>query len=214
MGLITDALIKGQANKVKVLTEIALSQGINPLVILNQALIPGMEVIGRKFRDNVIFISEVLIASRAMHAGMHVLKPSLSAFQQSFRGKVVIGTVAGDLHDIGKNLVVMMLRGAGMEVIDLGVDVEPEDFAAAIIEHRPEIVGMSAMLTTTLSMIPETINELERQKLRDKVKIIIGGNPATEDFAQVVKADGYAADAAAAVDVVKHLLGKLNTEAS
>lgn len=197
----------GQANRVKILTEIAIENGIEPMHILEKGLIPGMQVIGEKFRENIIFISDVLIASRAMHAGLHVLKPRLSASQQALRGRVVIGTVAGDLHDIGKNLVVMMLRGAGLDVVDLGVDVEPEDFADAVVEYQPDILGMSAMLTTTLYMIPETIRELERRNLRNEVKIIIGGGPTTNDFAQVIKADGFAVDAPAAVELVQSLLG-------
>jgi len=208
--LITDALIKGQANRVKTLTQIAIESGISPSDIVEKALIPGMGEIGRKFRENFIFISDVLIASRAMHAGLHVLKPYLSESKLLNRGKIVIGTVAGDLHDIGKNLVVMMLRGAGFEVVDLGVDVEPEDFAEAVLEHEPEVVGMSAMLTTTLNMIPETIRELERRNVRNQVKVIIGGGPTTKDFSRAIKADGYAVDAPAAVDLVKRLLAKDN----
>lgn len=204
--LITEALIKGQANRVKVLTKVAIENGIEPMNILENGLLPGMKIIGDRFRENIIFISEVLITSRAMHAGLHVLKPYLSARQQGLHGKVVIGTVAGDLHDIGKNLVVMLLRGNGLDVIDLGVDVEPEDFANAVERYQPDIVGMSAMLTTTLYMIPETIQELERRNLRNKVKIIVGGAPVTYDFSQIVKADGYALDASIAVDVVNNLL--------
>ncbi|SDI31181.1 cobalamin B12-binding domain-containing protein [Desulfosporosinus hippei] len=141
-----------------------------------------------------------------MHAGLHVLKPIFSESQHSSLGKVVIGTVAGDLHDIGKNLIVMMFRGAGLEVIDLGIDVQTEEFVEAVNEHQPDILAMSAMLTTTLPMIPETIRELERHKLRDSVKIIIGGNPATQDFAQAIKADGYAGDVFKAVDLALQLV--------
>ena len=151
--LITNALLKGQANRVKTLTILALENGIEPQKVFEKALLPGMEIIGRKFRDNTIYISEVLIASRAMHAGLHVLKPLLSNSRQASLGKVVIGTVAGDLHDIGKNLIAMMFRGAGLEVIDLGIDVQPEEFAKAIIDHSPDILAMSAMLTTTLGMM-------------------------------------------------------------
>lgn len=204
--LITEALIKGQANRVKTLTEIALENGIKPMDILEKGLLPGMRVISEKFRDNFIYISDVLVTSRAMHASLHVLKPHLSASQQSLMGRVVIGTVAGDLHDIGKNLVVMMMRGAGLDVIDLGVDVQPEDFAQAVADYQPDILAMSAMLTTTLGMIPETIRELERQGLRDQVKIIIGGGPATNDFAKVARADGYADEAPDVPDLVERLL--------
>src|SRR5665647_979717 len=134
--LITKALIKGQANRVRNLTLLAIENGINPQTILVKALMPGMHEIGAQLRDNIIYISDVLIASRAMHAGLHILKPLLSNPEQFSLGKVIIGTVAGDLHDIGKNLIVMMYRGAGLEVIDLGVDVQPEDFAQAIIDHQ------------------------------------------------------------------------------
>ncbi len=184
----------------------AIENGISPIIILESALLPGMLVIGEQFRDNLIYISDVLIASRAMHAGLHVLKPHLSEARHSLLGRIVIGTVAGDLHDIGKNLVVMMLRGAGFDVIDLGIDVQPEDFAEAVVNHQPDIVALSAMLTTTLYMIPETIRELERKGLRNQVKVIIGGGPATNDFAHVIKAEGFASDAVTAVDLVKHLL--------
>lgn len=206
LALITDALIKGQASRVKSLSLLALENEVEPLVILNEALLPGMQYIGERFRNNDIYISDVLISSRAMHAGLHVLKPHLSASKQSLLGKIAIGTVAGDLHDIGKNLIIMMLRGAGFEVIDLGVDVQPEDFAEAIRTHKPDIVGMSAMLTTTLYMISETFRTIEEEGLRDQVKIIIGGRPATSDFARVIKADGFADDAIKAVDLVKDLL--------
>jgi len=203
---ITRALIKGQANRVKTLTTLAIENGVTPQRVFQNALLPGMQVIGRQFRDNTIYISDVLIASRAMHAGLHVLKPILSDPQHSSLGKVVIGTVAGDLHDIGKNLIVMMFRGSGLEVIDLGIDVQTEDFVEAVNEHQPDILAMSAMLTTTLAMMSETIRELERLKLRDGVKIIIGGNPATQDFANAINADGYAVDVFKAVDLALKLV--------
>lgn len=207
--LITKALIKGQANRVKTLTVLAIENGIDPVTVLQKALMPGMQEIGEQLRNNIIYISDVLIASRAMHAGLHVLKPFLSNPQQSSLGKVVIGTVAGDLHDIGKNLIVMMFRGAGLEVIDLGIDVQPEDFAQAIIDHQPDILAMSAMLTTTLGMMSETIKELDRQDLRNKVKIIIGGSPATHDFARSINADGFAVDVMKAVDLVMKLVNEV-----
>lgn len=204
--LITKALIKGQASRVKTLTLLAIENGVTPQRIFQQALLPGMQVIGSQFRDKAIYISDVLIASRAMHAGLHALKPILSQPRQSSLGKIVIGTVAGDLHDIGKNLIVMMFRGAGFEVIDLGIDVQTEDFMEAVIKHQPDILALSAMLTTTLPMMPEAITELERLKLRDSVKIIIGGNPATQEFAQSIKADGYAVDVFKAVDLAVQLV--------
>lgn len=206
MALITEALLNGQANRVKTLTQMALEKGIEPMAVLEEGLLSGMQLISEKFKKNTIYISDVLIASRAMHAGLHVLKPVLSEPQQSLKGRAVIGTVAGDLHDIGKNLVVMMMRGAGLDVIDLGIDVQPEDFAQAIEDYQPDILAMSAMLTTTLGMMPETIRELERKNLRDQVKIIVGGGPTTKDFAYMIKADGFAIDAAEVVDLVEKLL--------
>jgi len=204
--LITRALIKGQANRVKALTLLAIENGIDPRAVLEKALMPGMQEISGQFRDNIIYISDVLIASRAMQAGLHALKPFLANSQQSSLGKVVVGTVAGDLHEIGKNLIVMMFRGAGLEVIDLGIDVQPEDFAQAIIDHQPDILAMSAMLTTTLGMMSETIRELDRQDLRNKVKIIIGGSPATQEFARAINADGFAVDVMKAVDLAMKLI--------
>jgi len=204
--LIYKALLKGQANRVKTLTVLAIENGIDPLTVLDKALRPGMQEIGEQFRQKIIYISDVLIASRAMHAGLYVLKPLLSNPQKSSLGKVVIGTVAGDLHDIGKNIIVMIFRGAGLEVIDLGVDVQPEDFAQAIIDHHPDILAMSAMLTTTLDMMSETIRELNRRDLRNKVKIIIGGGPATQEFARAINADGFAVDIMKAVDLAMELI--------
>lgn len=204
--LISQALLEGQASRVKTLTQMALENGIEPMAILEEGLLPGMQIISEKFKNNTIYISDVLIASRAMHAGLHVLKPVLSEPQQSLRGRVVIGTVAGDLHDIGKNLVVMMLRGAGLDVIDLGVDVQPEDFVQAVKDYQPDILAMSAMLTTTLEMMPETIRELERNYLRNQVKIIVGGGPTTKDFSHVIRADGFAMDATEVADLVESLL--------
>ncbi|MHB8075502.1 cobalamin B12-binding domain-containing protein [Desulfosporosinus fructosivorans] len=204
--LITKALIRGQANRVKTLTILAIENGIDPRTVIDKALMPGMYEIGEQFRDKAIYISDVLIASRAMHAGLHVLKPLLMNPQQSSLGKVVIGTVAGDLHDIGKNLIVMMFCASGLEVIDLGIDVQPEDFAQAIIDHQPDILAMSAMLTTTLGMMSETIRELNRQDLRNKVKIIIGGSPTTQEFARAINADGFATDVMKAVDLAIKLV--------
>lgn len=204
--LITKALIKGQASRVKTLTLLAMENGVSPQRIFQQALLPGMQVIGSQFRDKTIYISDVLIASRAMHAGLHALKPVLSQPKHASMGKVVIGTVAGDLHDIGKNLIVMMFRSVGFEVIDLGIDVQTEDFMEAVKKYHPDILALSAMLTTTLPMMPEAITELERLNLRDSVKIIIGGNPATQEFAESIKADGYAVDVFKAVDLAVQLV--------
>jgi 5-methyltetrahydrofolate--homocysteine methyltransferase len=165
-----------------------------------------MERIGVRFRNCEIYIPEVLIAARAMHAGLAVLKPILSKSSTAMTGKVVIGTVKGDLHDIGKNLVAMMLEGGGFEVTDLGIDVSPEKFVESLKQSQAQIVGMSALLTTTMGQMKATIQALETAGLRNKVKVLVGGAPVTERFAKEVGADGYAPDAASAVDLVKSLL--------
>jgi len=204
---ISSALIMGDRKKVKELIELALNEGISPEIILNEALIAGMNVVGEKFKNNEFYVPEVLVAARAMKTGMEILKPFLSKSSGVMRGRIVIGTVKGDLHDIGKNLVAMMLEGAGYEVIDLGIDVEPEKFLSAINTYNPNILGMSALLTTTMPYMRTTIEVLEKAKVRDKVKIIVGGAPVTEDFAKEIGADGYADDAASSVDLVNRLMG-------
>jgi 5-methyltetrahydrofolate--homocysteine methyltransferase len=204
---ISSALIMGDRKKVKELIELALNEGISPEIILNEALIAGMNVVGEKFKNNEFYVPEVLVAARAMKTGMEILKPFLSKSSGVMRGRIVIGTVKGDLHDIGKNLVAMMLEGAGYEVIDLGIDVDPEKFLSAINTYNPDILGMSALLTTTMPYMRTTIEVLEKAKVRDKVKIIVGGAPVTEDFAKEIGADGYADDAASAVDLVNRLMG-------
>jgi 5-methyltetrahydrofolate--homocysteine methyltransferase len=197
---------QGKMDEVKKLTQEALDGGESPEAILKQGLILAMEQIGIRFKNGDIYIPEVLIAARAMHAGMDVLKPILSKSNTPMVGKVVIGTVKGDLHDIGKNLVMMMLEGGGFEVVDLGVDVPPEKFMRSISEHHPQVVAMSALLTTTLKEMKNTIDALKQAGLKDRVKTIVGGAPLTEKFAREIGADGYASDAASAVDVVKSLL--------
>jgi len=199
-------LSQGKTDEVKKLTQEALDGGESPEAILKQGLIQAMEQIGVRFKNGDIYIPEVLIAARAMHAGMAVLKPILSKSNTSMVGKIVIGTVKGDLHDIGKNLVIMMLEGGGFEVVDLGVDVPPEKFMRSIDEHHPQVVAMSALLTTTLKEMKNTIDALKQAGLKDRVKTIVGGAPLTERFAREIGADGYASDAASAVDVVKSLL--------
>jgi 5-methyltetrahydrofolate--homocysteine methyltransferase len=204
---IYDNLIEGKAQEVKGLTEKALDQGFSPEMILQKSLIAAMDVVGWRFRQNEIFIPDVLMSSRAMHAGLYALKPHLVDSQEIFNARVVIGTVAGDLHDIGKNYVAMMLQGAGYQVINIGIDVPPEEFVAAVEEHQPEILGMSALLTTTMQEMQGTMELLVEKGLRDKVKVIVGGAPITREFAQAVGADGYAPDAVSAVELVKKLLG-------
>jgi 5-methyltetrahydrofolate--homocysteine methyltransferase len=199
-------LSQGKMDEVKNLTQEALEGGESPDVILKQGLIKAMEQIGVRFKNGDIFIPEVLIAARAMYAGMAVLKPILSKSNSPMAGKIVIGTVKGDLHDIGKNLVIMMLEGGGFEVLDLGVDVPPEKFLKAVNEHHPQVVAMSALLTTTLKEMKSTIDALQQAGLKSRVKIIVGGAPVTEKFANEIRADAYAPDAASAVDAVKSLL--------
>ena len=200
------ALSQGKMDEVKNLTQAALGAGEKPEVILKDGLIASMERIGVRFKNGEIYIPEVLIAARAMHAGMAVLKPILSKAGASLGAKVIIGTVKGDLHDIGKNLVVMMLEGGGFEVVDMGIDVPPEKYVAAIKQHQPRVVGMSALLTTTMREMKNTIDAIVEAGLRKQVKAIIGGAPVTEKYAKEIGADGYAADAASAVDLVKSLV--------
>ena len=197
---------KGQASKVKDLVQEALNQGIEVDNILQQGLIAAMTEVGEQFTRGEIYVPEMLIAARAMQQGLKILEPLLAEAGIEKLGKIVMGTVKGDLHDIGKNLVCMMLQGAGMEVIDLGVDVTPEKFVAAVKEHNPQIVGLSALLTTTMPYMKLTIDELAKNGLREKVKVLIGGAPVTEKFAEQIGADGYAANAGEAAGLVKKLL--------
>ena len=199
---------QGKTEEVKKLTEETLERGEPVENILKEGLIQAMARVGGKFKNGEIYIPEVLIAARAMHAGLAVLKPILSKSSGSMTGKVIVGTVKGDLHDIGKNLVIMMLEGGGFEVIDLGIDVSADKFIEAIRQHQPQAVGMSALLTTTIKEMKSTIQEIEKAGLRKKVKILVGGAPVTERFAKDIGADGYARDAASAVDMVKSLLTK------
>jgi 5-methyltetrahydrofolate--homocysteine methyltransferase len=191
---------------VKTLTQEGLDAGEKAETILKEGLLPAMERVGIQFKNNEIYIPEVLIAARAMHAGMGILKPILSKSTSFRSAKIIVGTVKGDLHDIGKNLVVMMLEGGGFDVIDLGIDVAPEKFSEAIRKHQPQVVGMSALLTTTMREMKGTIDTLQEAGLRNRVKVMIGGAPVTERFAKEIGADGYAPDAASAVDRVKELL--------
>lgn len=204
--IISEALQSGRAEKVRELVKQALNEDITPKKILEEGLIRGMSIIGEKFKKNEVYVPEVLIAARAMHAGMDVLKPKLTETGVKSIGKVVMGTVTGDLHDIGKNLVEMMLEGAGFEVIDLGVDVSAEKFVEAVKEHQPNVIGMSALLTTTMVNMPEVIKALEVAGLRDKVKIMVGGAPITQNYADQIGADGYSPDATSATDKVKTFL--------
>jgi 5-methyltetrahydrofolate--homocysteine methyltransferase len=203
---IASNLYNGENGVVADLVQQALDQEISPAEILNGGLIAGMDKVGKDFKAGELFVPEVLIAARAMHAGMNVLRPLLAESDVPSAGKYVIGTVQGDLHDIGKNLVRMMLEGAGFETIDLGTDVRPEVFVAAVREHQPQLIGMSALLTTTMPGMKATIEALQEAGLRDTVKIMIGGAPVTAAFAEQIGADAYAPDAATAVDVARGLV--------
>ena len=200
---VSEALQRGDAQKVEELVKKALEENLTPKTILEDGLIKGMDIIGKKFKKNEVYVPEVLIAARAMHAGMFILRPRLTASGVKNIGTIIIGTVKGDLHDIGKNLVKMMLEGAGFEVIDLGVDVSAEKFVEAVKLHHPNIIGMSALLTTTMVNMPEVIKALQAAGLRDKVKVMIGGAPITQNYSEQIGADGYSSDAASAVDKAK-----------
>lgn len=204
---IGEDLYKGKADSVASLVQEALDSGLSPAGILEKGLIAGMNKVGKDFRDGTLYIPEVLIAARAMHAGMDILKPLLSKEELKATGKFVIGTVKGDLHDIGKNLVGMMMEGAGFEVIDLGIDTPAEKFIEAVEQHQPDLVGVSALLTTTMVEMKAVIKALEQAGLRDRVKVIVGGAPVTEKYAQDIGADGYAPNASLAVDKARELLG-------
>jgi len=200
---VSESLQRGDAEKVEELVKQALEENLLPKDILENGLIKGMDIIGAKFKKNEVYVPEVLIAARAMHAGMSILRPKLAETGVKNIGKVAIGTVKGDLHDIGKNLVKMMLEGAGFEVIDLGIDVSVDKFVEAVKVHQPNIIGMSALLTTTMINMADVIKALEAAGLRDKVKIMIGGAPITQNYADQIGADGYSPDAASAVDKAK-----------
>jgi 5-methyltetrahydrofolate--homocysteine methyltransferase len=183
-----------------------VKNGVNPGDILQKGLIAAMEIIGPKFKSGEIFIPEVLLSSRAMKKGIAVLEPHMSDEQRKSRGKVLIGTVKGDLHDIGKNMVATMLRGVGFDILDLGIDVDFKIFIKKIREYRPDIVGLSALLTTTMPEMKKIIDELQGMGLRDQVKVMVGGAPVSGKFAQGIRADGYAPDAASAVKLAQGLI--------
>jgi 5-methyltetrahydrofolate--homocysteine methyltransferase len=197
---------KGDSASVKEFVRNALSQNLSAEKILNYGLIKGMDSVGKKFKNNEIFIPEVLIATRAMKAGTDLLRPHLSEEVRKSKGKIVIGTVKGDLHDIGKKIVNMMLEREGYEITDLGIDVPKEKFVEKIKEEHPDVVGMSALLTTTMSYMREVIEAIEKEKLKHRPKIIIGGAPITQSYADEIRADGYASDAASSVTLVRNLL--------
>jgi len=203
---ITETLIQGDDEKLTTLVAAALDQGADPGKLLNDVLIPGMDVVGERMESGEMFIPEVLMSARAMGIAVERLKPLLGDGDASTAGRVTIGTVKGDLHDIGKNLVSMMMESAGFEVVDLGVDIPPENFIAAIKEQNATIVALSALLTTTMPMMKETVAAICASGLREQVKIIVGGAPVNQDFADEIGADGYAADAGSASKLAKSYL--------
>jgi methylmalonyl-CoA mutase cobalamin-binding domain/chain len=199
--------LNGHAPEVKALTEEALALGMEPMDILFKALIPSLEEVGRRFESGDFFVPEMLIAARAMQGALVILRPLIAETGAKPVGKYVIGTVKGDIHDIGKNLVVIMLEGAGFEVFDIGVNAAPEKFVEAVREHEPDVVGFSAFLTTTMPMFKVNLEALEKAGLRVKVHVMVGGAPVTEEYAKHVGADSYAPDASIATRMAKRYVG-------
>jgi 5-methyltetrahydrofolate--homocysteine methyltransferase len=204
---VIEATLAGDQGKVSALTKQAIDEGIEADRIIQEGLIAAMVVVGKEFGEGKIYIPEMLIAARAMKSGLEVVKPLLVGGKIKSIAKVVLGTVKGDLHDIGKNLVGMMLEGCGVEVIDLGVDVSPEKFVEALKTHKPQFVGMSALLTTTMTSMEVTIKALEESGLRQNVKVLVGGAPVTQAFADEIGADGFGSSASEAMDLIKEALG-------
>lgn len=204
---ISESLIKGKAKEVKELVEKAVNEKVPPADILNKGLLSGMSVIGERFKKNEVYVPEVLIAARAMKSGMEVLKPLLVSAGVEPAGTVVVGTVKGDLHDIGKNLVCMMLEGAGFKVVDAGINVEPDKFIQLANENSATIIGASALLTTTMTNMKGVVDAVKSAGLTDKIKVMIGGAPVTQAYADEIGASGYAPDAASAADLAKKLVG-------
>lgn len=203
-----DIVVQGDGDQVKNLVQSALDEGKKAEEIMDGGLIAGMNIVGEKMAAEEMFIPEVLMSARAMNAGVEILKPLLKGSESKGAGTMVIGTVAGDLHDIGKNLVKILMEGAGFEVIDLGTDVGLDKFISAVRDNEAAVLGMSALLTTTMPKMKATIDALKEAGARDKVKILVGGAPVTEEFAKQIGADGYAPDAGAAVRVAKELVGR------
>ena len=203
-----EAIVSGDAKKARALTEEALQSGTDPLKLVNEFMAPAMDEVGRRFEQNEYFVPELLLSARAMKAALELIRPLLVARGAEPRGRVVIGTVKGDLHDIGKNLVAAMLEGGGFEVIDLGVNVSPEKFIATVNEKKANIIAMSALLTTTMLSMKTTIEAIKEAGMRDRVKVLVGGAPITKKFADEIGADGFCDNAAGAV-----ALAKLNSPA-
>jgi 5-methyltetrahydrofolate--homocysteine methyltransferase len=205
---LAEMVISGQMEKIQKLTQEALNDGAEPREILDKGLLAGMEVVGQHFKVGDMYVPEVLLSARTMHAALDVLRPLLSESDQAGAGTIVIGTVEGDIHNVGKNLVAMVLEGAGFKVVDLGVDVEPQAFVQAVKKSKPDIVAMSALLTTTMPKMAETIQALQEAGIREQLKIMAGGAPLTEEFVSEIGGDGYAPNAVLAVEKAKALLKK------
>jgi len=203
---LAQSVIEGQREQVKDQVTSLIAAGNSPLGIVNEGLIAGMNVVGVRFKAGEMYVPEVLMAAKSMSGGLEIVKPLISEADQKSKGKILLGTVKGDLHDIGKNLVGMLIESGGLEVINMGVDVSAEDFIDAIIEHEPDILALSALLTTTMPAMKDIIELLEEEELRDKVKVIIGGAPVSREYADTIGADGYAPDAGSAVELCKQLL--------
>lgn len=204
--VMAENLMKGKANDVKEAVQQALDDGLEPGKILTEGLLAGMSVIGERFKKNEVYVPEVLIAARAMKAGMEILQPKLIEGGVEPIGTAIVGTVKGDLHDIGKNLVCMMLEGAGLKVIDIGIDVEPQKFVEAATENNADVIGVSALLTTTMVNMKAVVEAVKSSPIAEKAKVMIGGAPVTQAFCDEIGADGYAADAASAADLAKSYL--------
>jgi len=203
---ISEAIVELKWGEIATLTNEALEAGVAPLEILNRGLVPGMSIVGTMFRNGEVFLPEVLLSAKTMKTALGILLPVMSQQGTGFMGRVAIGTVAGDIHDIGKNIVVSMLQGNGFEVIDLGIDIPPEKFVEAVRDNDLQILGISALLTSTMPAVEEIIEALEKAGLRQKVKVMVGGAPVTRAYADQVGADGYGADAVAAVELARSLV--------
>lgn len=208
-----DDLYDGMEDEIGEGTQILLDRGWSPDKVLNEALVGGMNIVGVDFRDGILFVPEVLMAANAMKSGMSILRPLLAETGAEPIGKAVIGTVKGDIHDIGKNLVAMMWEGAGFEVIDIGINCPVEDYLAALEEHKPDILGMSALLTTTMPYMKVVIDTLQEQGIRDDYLVLVGGAPLNEEFGDAIGADAYCRDAAVAVDTAKQMIAERRANA-
>ena len=206
--VIQQAVIEGDDEKTVQLVKEALKQNVNPSDIVSLGLQAGMITVGKKFSSGEFFVPEMLLAARSANRALDVLRPRFSGSETFTIGRIVIGTVTGDIHDIGKNLVTMFLEGAGFEIIDLGTNISAESFVAAVKEHNPDILGMSSLITTTMPGIETTIKALESAGIRNQIKVVIGGAPVTQHFADHVGADGYGADGGTAIDLCRRLIGK------